>query len=192
MPIYDMNQAGQIVSELRSLYDMNPAGEIVSKIGKVYDNDGTTDHLIYSAEQVLYDHGQQLVPWQVLSQGSGGYVTFNSDNIQLSNTTWQKASVATVSPVALAGYSSLKVQLTMGRNTYGGGRFAGLARPAKSDGDFESPPTASVYGSSQSPAEYTLTVDLGGRTGSYYIILATSITSESSLPWAQIYKVWLE
>ena len=162
------------------------------QIGKVYDHDGTAEHLVYSSEQVLYDHGQQLVPWQVLSQGSGGYVTFNSDNIQLSNTTWQKASVATVSPVALAGYSSLKVQLTMGRNSYGGGRFVGLARAAKSDGDFESPPTASVYGSSQSPAEYTLTVDLGGRTGSYYIILATSITSESSLPWAQIYKVWLE
>ena len=57
MAVYDMNQAGQIVSELRPIYNIGEAGEIISEIGAIYDNDGTVNRLIYSSAQYLFNYG---------------------------------------------------------------------------------------------------------------------------------------
>ena len=188
MPIYDMNQAGQVVSELRSLYDMNPAGEIVSKIGKVYDNDGTTDHLIYSADQILYDDGNQHTEaggsWTNsgynYKAGSYNYTytiyapTFNADNIYLYQPAGLRVGIAGKnSAISLNGWSTLTFNIRVKNDALNSnlqdGRWGGIyIATSKID-------TAAVISNyfngsiSTSLVSKTVQLNVSQLTGSYYI-----------------------
>ena len=184
MPIYDMNQAGQVVSELRSLYDMNPAGEIVSKIGKVYDNDGTTDHLIYSAEQYLFNYGLVSgVSWAGNRNGS-----VQSNNLQVWETAYDFASyVYTTSKISLTGWSYLCGYAKFFNSTYTGGRV-GLG--VNSHISMLNWAAVQFINSTSSTAEtyQTFRVDISALTGSYYVLPF----AHSSSSGANFYKIWLE
>lgn len=199
MPIYDMNQAGQIVSELRSLYDMNPAGEIVSKIGKVYDNDGTTDHLIYSAEQVLYDHGQQLVPW-VTDWTNYGSVTWGSSNVILSASDYagydRGISIRPSERVSLTGYNTLNIDLVASFNSGTvNNRFllvitdaTGVRPGLGPDADA----TRLYRYEARSALDQVLSIPINSISGAHYIVLSAENGMTYAKPYANIRKVWLE
>lgn len=177
MPIRDWN--GTTSTEIGTLYDNN--GTTSAQIGNVYNHDGTANHLIYSAEQVVYSYGSAVLPMTNATYDNAG-ITANSDNTSV----WA-AGVYGASSAMVTWWTTDAIDLTSWNTitfivkgaAYGndgleytnGNHFIGVA--SNSYGRELSKYTKYVNlnptSSSAADTKRTITLDISALTGSYHV-----------------------
>ena len=189
MALYD-STTQDINSEFSAVYDND--GTADHQFSAVYDNDGTADHLVYSADQILYDDGNQHTEaggsWTNsgynYKAGSYNYTytiyspTFNSTNIYLYQPAGLRVGIAGKnSAISLNGWSTLTFNIrvkndALNSNNLQDGRWGGIyVATSKID-------TAAVISNYFNGYIYTSLVsktvqlDVSQLTGSYYIFAA--------------------
>lgn len=180
MPIYDND--GTTSKQISALYDNAGASSI--QIGYVYDNDGTTDHLIYTSAQYLFNYGSVSgVSW---TMGRGAWL--GADFIGVAETANDFASLAyTAQKIDLTKFSALKAYVKLRPSNWTGGQ-TGIGVNANPTTTYWAKVTSINNTGDNADKFFTLTVDISSLTGSYYIVPYCA----NARSGGYFYQIWLE
>ena len=180
MPIYDND--GTTSKQISALYDNAGASSI--QIGYVYDNDGTTDHLIYTSAQYLFNYGSVSgVSW---TMGRGAWV--GADFIGVAESSNNFASLAyTAQKADLTKFSALKAYVKLRPENWVGGQTGIIVNTEPSTLNVTK--DKNIKNTAENANKYfTLAIDISDISGSYYIVPYCANASSGGY----FYQIWLE
>ena len=180
MPIYDND--GTTSKQISALYDNAGASSI--QIGYVYDNDGTTDHLIYTSAQYLFNYGSVSgVSW---TMGRGAWL--GDDFIGVAESSNDFASLAyTAQKIDLTRFSTLKAYVKLRPENWVGGQTGIIVNTEPSTLNVTK--DTHIKNTAENANKYfTLAIDISDISGSYYIVPYCANASSGGY----FYQIWLE
>ena len=194
MPIYPIK--GSTASAIQAI---NAGNATVShRVARVNGFDGTAGHLIYTAEQDVFNYGATPYGWGgYSSQGISEWARVNGDRIDVGATGTGFSRVYTNSPISLSGYSTLNMYVYTNDATYVHGPYGIELLNNITDMSTSGPRAAYAekWSSANTASTYqTVSLSLAGyNTGSYYIGVFCNATDSAGNGGVGIkaYRIWL-
>ena len=181
------------VNEINKMYLKTSEG--VSQVGKVYEFDGTTSHLIYSAEEIIFYNGAQGYPVQTYfyknAETSGGFNTNNNKITTYSNGSQYQIGFYTVGANIKFNLTGAKYIKALINQDYESRLWITTQAPTSGDGAQgfynNSPAKIKTLGATQKE----ISLDISAISGEYYIVISC-VANYNTSSWLEVFKWWIE